>query len=738
MDLSVSDAPAGRLLDGRYRVDSLLARGGMATVYQATDTRLDRTVALKVMHAELAADDTFVDRFIAEARSAARLSDPSIVSVFDQGEDQGAVFLAMEFVQGRTLRAVLNDRGRLDPELSLDVIEPVLSALRAAHQAGIVHRDVKPENVLISNEGRVKVADFGLARPVRGPSNTTTRGLLLGTVSYISPEQALGERATPRSDVYAAGIVLYEMLTGQPPHTGPTDFVVVRAHIDEDVPPPSETAPVPRAVDELVARATSRDPARRYADAGSFLAAVRLARAALASGDSGGDETIAHTSAITPLRSRPITTEPSDGSVDGEGSNPFAVADAFYYDTGDGAAAHDSADDDTLLSPGSQRPGEDADSGAIDVANAFYHEGPPPPPPAQPTAAPGANRTRVIDPRPPEAGTGYAGTGYAGGQTQQREADEDEPGRAQRRSQTRNRRRRWRGPIMFLLVLLLAAAVTVAAWWFGAGRWTSTPSLLNLEPEAAAQAAEEAGLSVETNGEAFSERVEAGLVLQTDPAPGEQILRGGTISLTISQGPERYEVPDLSGMTREQIDEMLTDRSLQAEYSEEYSADVDKGTAISQNLEPGEEVRRETVIDVVISRGPKPIEIDDYTGRPADEAVQALKDAGFAVDSTEQFSDDAPAGTVISQEPRDGEGFAGDEISLVVSKGPEVVEVEVPQVVGERLKEAERMLKKAGLKVDVEETFPGGGRRDRDRWVVEQDPRGGTLPEGSTVTLYVL
>lgn len=250
MDLSVSDAPVGRLLDGRYRVESLLARGGMATVYRATDTRLDRTVALKVMHAELAADDEFVSRFISEARSAARLSDPHIVGVFDQGEDEGAVFLAMEYVPGRTLRDVLRERGHLEPDLALEISESLLSALRAAHQAGLVHRDVKPENVLISDDGRVKVADFGLARAWRNPANNTTaRGLLLGTVNYIAPEQALGERATPRSDVYAVGIMLYEMLTGVPPHTGPTDFVIVRAHIDDTVPPPSRAVPVPPAVE---------------------------------------------------------------------------------------------------------------------------------------------------------------------------------------------------------------------------------------------------------------------------------------------------------------------------------------------------------------------------------------------------------------------------------------------------------------------------------------------------------
>lgn len=281
MDVSVSDTPVGRLLDGRYRVEAALARGGMATVYRAVDTRLDRVVALKVMHPELADDNEFVLRFIGEARSAARLSHPNVVGVFDQGEDDGTVFLAMEYVEGRTLRQVLRDRGPLPPAAALEMIQPVLAALGAAHEAGIVHRDVKPENVLVGTNGRIKVADFGLARALSEPS-TATRGLLLGTVNYISPEQALGEPATPRSDVYSAGIVLYEMLTGSPPHTGPTDFVVVRSHIDNDVPPPSAADPsIPPIVDELVALATARDPQRRFADGSQFAEAVSVAHDAV-------------------------------------------------------------------------------------------------------------------------------------------------------------------------------------------------------------------------------------------------------------------------------------------------------------------------------------------------------------------------------------------------------------------------------------------------------------------------
>ncbi len=283
----MSDPLVGRVLDGRYRVGARLARGGMATVYEAHDSRLDRTIALKVMHASLADDEEFVSRFIREAHAAARLSHPNVVAVYDQGADQGHVFLAMELVRGRTLRDLIRERGHLSPRQALEVMEPVLAALGAAHQAGIVHRDVKPENVLLSDDNRIKVADFGLARAVSGNTgHTTASGILMGTVAYLSPEQVERGVATPRSDVYAAGIVLYEMLTGVKPYDGETAIQVAYRHVHDDVPPPSRVIPgLPAELDALVTRATSRDPEKRPADARLMLTEVAAARRQLSDGE---------------------------------------------------------------------------------------------------------------------------------------------------------------------------------------------------------------------------------------------------------------------------------------------------------------------------------------------------------------------------------------------------------------------------------------------------------------------
>ncbi len=277
MDTALSP-PAGQLLDGRYRVESWLARGGMASVYLGTDTRLDRTVALKIAHAELAGDAEFVRRFIGEARAAARLSSPNVVAVYDQGSDGDIHYLAMEYVPGPTLRALLSERGRLSPREALDIIEGVLAGLAVAHDAGIVHRDVKPENVLLTAGNTVKVADFGLARAVSGADQSRT-GMIIGTAAYLAPEQVSGGTSDARTDVYAAGVLLFELLTGLQPHTGDTPLAVAYMHVNDVVPAPSSVVSgLPPALDALVTLATSRDPDLRPADAGHFLRAVTEVR----------------------------------------------------------------------------------------------------------------------------------------------------------------------------------------------------------------------------------------------------------------------------------------------------------------------------------------------------------------------------------------------------------------------------------------------------------------------------
>ncbi len=262
-----SDPLAGAVLDGRYRVDTLIATGGMSGVYRGLDLRLDRPVALKIMDSRYAGDSQFLTRFQREARAVARLTDPGLVAVYDQGIDGHHPFLVMELIEGGTLRELLAERGPMPPHAVAAVLGPVLGGLAVAHHQGLVHRDVKPENVLISDSGDVKIADFGLVRAIAEAKITST-SVILGTAAYLSPEQVSTGDAGPASDVYAVGILTYELLTGITPFTGDTALAVAYLRMDHDVAPPSTViGGVPKQFDDLVLRATARDPADRYADA---------------------------------------------------------------------------------------------------------------------------------------------------------------------------------------------------------------------------------------------------------------------------------------------------------------------------------------------------------------------------------------------------------------------------------------------------------------------------------------
>jgi serine/threonine-protein kinase len=262
-----SDPLVGIVLDGRYRVDTMIATGGMSAVYRGLDLRLDRPVACKIMDSRYAGDHQFLTRFQREARAVARLKDPGLVAVYDQGIDGQHPFLVMELIEGGTLRELLRERGPMPPHAVAAVLGPVLGGLAVAHRAGLVHRDIKPENVLISDEGEVKIADFGLVRAVAEAKITST-SVILGTAAYLSPEQVATGDAGPRSDVYAVGILAYELLTGATPFTGDTALAVAYQRMDNDVAAPSTVITgVPAQFDELVLRATARDPVKRYADA---------------------------------------------------------------------------------------------------------------------------------------------------------------------------------------------------------------------------------------------------------------------------------------------------------------------------------------------------------------------------------------------------------------------------------------------------------------------------------------
>jgi serine/threonine-protein kinase len=654
----VADPMIGRVLDGRYRVGPRIARGGMATVYEATDLRLDRVCALKVMHAGLGDDDEFAARFVREAHSAARLSHPNVVAVFDQGDDDGTLFLAMEYIPGHTLRDLIRKEAPMSPAKALAVLDPVLSALAAAHQAGMIHRDVKPENVLLADDGRVKVADFGLARAISAETqHTATGGVLIGTVSYLSPELVVDGRADARSDVYASGVVLYEMLTGRKPHEGESPIQVAYKHVHEDVPPPSRVVRgLPAYVDALVARATARDRELRPADARVLLHQVRRVRAAL-------DEHLADDPELT-----------ADLTPTGPVSRSH---DDIDYVTEDGGP--------TILTPAQASHG-----GRTDVTSVFG---------ARPLPAP-----RHSPPRP-----------------------------AARPVPTPRRSRR--GPLLLTLVLLLAVGAGVGGWWFGAGRYVNTPGVINLSATEARSKVQAAGLAFRVGDRAYSETVPAGAVISTDPGGGDNVLRDGTVTAVVSQGPERHEVPALRGTDLDAAQASLQDAGLTfGDATYKFSEKLAKGVVLAADPKPGTDLKRDAAVDLVVSKGPQPVKVRDYTGEDVDAATRGLEKRGFEVDrGTEENSDSVAKGNVISQTPSSGTLFKGDKVELVVSKGP--VLVVVPKVEGMGTAAATQALQDKGFEVKTEKTQYYVGLE----YVVNQGPSAGAkAPQGSTVTIYIV
>ena len=663
---SVGDPLVGQLLDGRYQITQRLARGGMATVYAAVDTRLTRTVAVKVMHVGLGDDAEFARKFDREARSAARLSHPNVVSVFDQGHDEGRPYIVMEYVDGHTLRDVLNADAPLVPLRALEIIEPVLSALACAHDAGLVHRDVKPENVLINSRGQIKVADFGLAKAISTQTSTATQGLLIGTVSYLPPELVMNGRADARSDVYSAGVMLFELLTGRKPHTGETPIQVAYAHVHNDVPPPSRfptAGHVPPYLDALVVRATSRDATLRPHDAKVLLSQVRRVRAAVRDGLADDPELTQDLSSIRPAP----------------------------------AAGRDPADDEVtqLVQP--------------------------PQIVRRQVSAPASPPT-VRDAPPPGLAGGHPAT--VGHLSAERLA-------GQRERQAQRRRRGW---LALLLVLMLTTIAALAGWYLTEGRFTSAPALGSLEESEAVAVAEREGLQV-SFASAHSETVPKGTVISTDPAPGAQIVDGGTIVAVVSKGPERFVVPTVTGLTRSAAVAAIAAANLSVgDVTEAYSETVKAGVVTAASQDPGERLRRDTDVDLTVSRGPRPIKIANFTGRKADDARTALTKAGFKVKITTAHSDKVDAGLVISQKPRKGTGVKGDTVTLEQSLGP--VMVTVPNVRSMGVKAATAVMEKAGFKVVVRPVainYIGVG------FVVFSRPGAAKeAPKGSTVTLYVV
>ncbi|WP_199424233.1 Stk1 family PASTA domain-containing Ser/Thr kinase [Actinotalea solisilvae] len=645
MATTLADPLLGHLIDGRYEVLSRIARGGMATVYLAVDRRLDREVAIKVMHAHLAEGGTgaeFVARFRREARAAARLTHPGLVAVFDQGVDGETSYLTMEYVEGTNLRRRISD-GPLSVRDAFDVLEAVLDALAAAHRVGLVHRDIKPENVLLAADGRVKVADFGLARAVTEVTATTT-GTVLGTVAYLAPELVARGASDTRTDIYAAGILLYEMLTGAQPFTGATPIQIAYQHVNSDVPAPSAAvAWIPAELDELVEALAAREPDERPTDARAALDLVRRTRAAL------DDATLDRTAAAT--------TTPA-GTV--EADAPASAGDA------DGATTPDPHATEAL---------DVAARRADGVARAD----------APGDGAP-FGRTMAL-----RIGAGVDGPDGT-----------DDPPPAD------GRRRRLGLLATVLLVLGLAAGGVWWYAAAGPGAYTTVPGGLEGVPLTQAQSVLAAAELEASVTEAFDPQVPDDVVVSATPAEGDRVRKDGTVELVVSKGPDLRVVPEgLAGLAVADATAALESAGFVVpEPVREYHDEVPLDHVIAVGAEPLTQLPVGSEVTLTVSDGREPVTVISVLGATREVAIQQLADTGLNVAEAADFSTEYPAGTVMAQSlAPDSQAFRLDVITITVSQGPPLVEV--PNVFGQQFSAAKATLEGLGFVVAKENVLGG-------------------------------
>ncbi|MEU9008303.1 Stk1 family PASTA domain-containing Ser/Thr kinase [Streptomyces sp. NPDC048479] len=623
MDTTLKDPLVGHVLDGRYRVDARIAVGGMATVYRAVDTRLDRVLALKVMHPALATDASFVERFIREAKSVAHLAHPNVVGVFDQGAEGAYVYLAMEYVAGCTLRDVLRERGALQPRAALDILEPVLAALGAAHRAGFVHRDMKPENVLIGDDGRVKVADFGLVRAVG--SVTSTTGTVLGTVSYLAPEQIEYGTADTRADVYACGVVLYEMLTGAKPHSGDTPAQVLFQHLNEDVPAPSALVPgLAVELDELVASATARNPEVRPHDAVALLAQVREARA--------------------PLSDEQLDLVPPQAHTDEQ------AQDQSGEQRSDGVPA---SEDRTSVIP-RVLPREEPEEPEVNRTTRLAM------PPSAPPQPPQQSRRRAVPNRGVlalvvalflilgvGAGVWYINSGQftrvpaligktekdarqelknAGLDVKKVRFDFSETvkrGMVINSDPATNERIRGNGSV----TIVVSRGPEIV----------KVPQLKGKPLAKAERELKKLGLAPGVVTKEFSEEIAQGSVISTDPEAGAGRSPDSAVALTVSKGAP-IEVPGVTGDSLDAATSELEGAGFKVKVaSAQINSPEDAGSVAKQSAAEGTQLARGDTITLTVSKGPRMIDVPDVVGKKTDEATSRLESAGFEVKVEKSF-----------------------------------------------------------------------------------------------------
>ena len=608
-----------RTYGGRYTVLARVGSGGMAEVYRARDELLGREVALKVLHERFSKDRSFVERFKREAQAAANLNHPNIVSLFDYGADDGTYFIVMELIDGKSLSDVLSDEGPLMPERAAEIAADVAKALSRAHTGGLVHRDIKPSNIMLTSTGQTKVTDFGIARALGsdGDQTMTQAGMVIGTAAYFSPEQAQGNPVDARSDVYALGVVLYEMLAGRPPFTGETPLAVAYKHVREDPTPPSSVnSDVPKSLDAITMKALAKNPDNRYSSASEmeddlqrFLAGQKVHATPL----------LGTTQAMTQVQRSGSETAVLQQTDYVPGPEPRSRA-GWYVLAALGILALFA-----VL--------------AYLFADSFFG--------GKTVAVPNVVGKTVGQARTILEHKGFdVATERAKSRRPEGEVIAQDPAAGKK----------------------VDDGDTVTLTVSGGRPQTTVPDVLDM-PQAEAEAAlEDAGLKVGTVTPGASDEIDEGNVVSTDPAADEQVDRGTEVDLVVSSGPSAVPVPNVRGQTEEDATGILEDAGFQVRSVHTPSDTVDEGIVISQDPEEGADAAPGDTVTISVSTGPSETPMPRVIGEDAD-AAQSQLESDLGLNVTQTVGDDCgqPPGTVCDQDPEEGTPVSsGDDVTLFV------------------------------------------------------------------------
>lgn len=613
-----TDPLIGRLIDQRYRVTRRLARGGMATVYVAQDERLERPVALKVMHPYLAESDAFVERFHREARAAARIVHPGVVSVFDQGVVSGQGFLVMELIDGTNLRELLNAQGAFTIPQALRYTTDILEALRAAHRMGVIHRDIKPENILVPTDGPAKVADFGLARAVSEGSMFTT-GNMLGTVAYIAPEIALTTEADARSDLYSVGIMLYEMLTGAVPWADESALQIASHHVSDDVPSPSATLPwIPREIDDLVAALTARDPANRCADASDALDLVARAAASIPSDIANRRAEVAHEDSRSDSETTALNTEVMSTQLT-QAIPALAVTTATALPAATAVTTVHTSTSTETPSAG-ELPAKMSTRAILLAVIAFllivaasfggswwWTEYGPGSYLTMPTTT-GRDLTDV------QADLGAIGLASS---VEEEFSDDVQSGIVTHSDPDGGSS--------------VHKSTNVQLYVSKGIDMKDVPNVVGKGQDEASRTLTDAGLALGAVTDAYSEDVPPGQVISQSVAAGTSMAHDSTVDVVLSKGREPRTVPTLTGKGASAAKSSIEALGLVASPTEAYSDTVPEGQVISQQTREGSTVYRGDSVSYTVSKGPEMVTVPDVVGLQRQEARNKLEGAGLTV-----------------------------------------------------------------------------------------------------------